>query len=94
MEGLIFGILRYIVCQKMDSLASSSLLSHLATSPSFYLRSCSLFQAFPRCCQERFVRLLVLCGRHRSFIYGLRIMEETQLQTGYDNSPRLKLAVL
>ena len=36
------------------------------------------------CCVEHIVVLF----------YGLRIMEEIQLQTGYDNSPRLKLAVL
>ena len=72
MERLIFVILRYIVCPKMDSFASSSFLSHLATSPSFYLRSCSLFQTFLRCCQERFVRLLVLCGTHRSFILRIK----------------------
>ena len=51
----IYPQLNYISCQQMDLLASSSFfLSHLATPPSFCLRSCSNICLYGSwCCVER-----------------------------------------
>lgn len=65
----------YIFCQNMDSLASSSFfLSHLATPPSFCLRSCRNICSRPFLCLVRsgFVWLLVLCGTPASFISRIK----------------------
>lgn len=59
----------------MDSLASSSFfLSHLATPPSFCLRSCRNICSRPFLCLVRsgFVWLLVLCGTPASFISRIK----------------------